>query len=73
MTTTVSRPTDTSVAAPAVVTAGLFVASLLAGLFAAGAVYTSPFTDEANIAAFYAGHPTLVFWVGSSSSARGSR
>lgn len=64
MTTTVSRPTDTSVAAPAVVTAGLFVASLLAGLFAAGAVYTSPFTDDADIAAFYAGHPTLVSWVG---------
>lgn len=66
MTTTVSRPTesDSSVAVPAVVTAGLFLASLVAGLVSTGAVYTSPFTDDADIAAFYAGHTTLVTWVG---------
>lgn len=66
MTTTVSRPTeaDSSVAVPALLTAGLFVASLLAGLVWAGAVYTSPFTDDADIAAFYAEHTTLVSWVG---------
>ncbi|GAB3434074.1 hypothetical protein [Actinophytocola sediminis] len=66
MTTTVSRLSekDSSVAVPAVVTAGLFIASLLAGLVSAGAVYTSPFTDDADIATFYAEHSTLVVWVG---------
>ncbi|MCT2585841.1 DUF4386 family protein [Actinophytocola gossypii] len=65
MTTTVSRSTSgASVAVPALVTAGLFVVSLLAGLVFAGAVYTNPFGDDAGIAAFYAGHPTLVSWVG---------
>lgn len=66
MTTTVPHETETesSVAVPALVTVGLFLASLVVGLVFAGAVYTSPFTDDAGIAEFYAGHPTLVSWVG---------
>ncbi|OLF17333.1 hypothetical protein [Actinophytocola xanthii] len=70
MTSTVPRETHTSteagssVAVPAVVTVGLFLASLVAGLVSAGAVYTSPFVDDGDIGEFYAEHTSLVAWVG---------
>jgi hypothetical protein len=52
-----------SVRGPALVSAGLFVLSLLIGLVAAGKVYASPFVDDAVSAAFFADHTTAIQWV----------
>jgi hypothetical protein len=52
-----------SVKTPALVSAGLFVLSLLVGLVASGKVYASPFVDDAVSARFFADHPTAIQWV----------
>lgn len=52
-----------SVKAPTLVSAGLFVLSLLVGLIAAGKVYASPFVADSASAAFFADHPTAIQWV----------
>jgi hypothetical protein len=68
MTTTTAVPVTrrqpgSSVTPPALVSAGLFVLSLLVGLVAAGKVYASPFVDDAVSAAFFADHTTAIRWV----------
>lgn len=57
------RELGTSVKAPALVSAGLFVLSLLVGLVAAGKPYASPFVDDAVSARFFADHGTAVQWM----------
>ena len=52
-----------SVKAPALVSAGLFVLSLLIGLVAAGKVYASPFVADGVSAAFFADHAAAIQWV----------
>lgn len=59
----VRREPGSSVTVPALVSAGLFVLSLLVGLVAAGKAYASPFVDDAVSAAFFADHATAVQWM----------
>jgi len=59
----VRREPWSSVKVPALVSAGLFVLSLLVGLVAAGKVYASPFADDGVSARFFADHPTAIQWM----------
>ena len=52
-----------SLTGPAIVSAGLFAVSLAIGAIFGGAVYSSPFVDDATIQRFYTDHGTLVRWV----------
>lgn len=71
MTATVSAPTVSAVeedsgpslTGSAVVSAGLFAVSLVIGAVFGGAVYSSPFIDDATIQRFYTEHGTLVRYV----------
>lgn len=57
------REPFSSVTAPALVSAGLFVLSLLVGLISAGKVYASPFVDDGASASFFAENPTAIQWM----------
>lgn len=61
--TTIASARRQPVAVPALVSAGLFVVSLLVGLVASGKVYASPFVDDAVSAAFFAEHGAAIQWV----------
>ncbi|MGH3760839.1 hypothetical protein [Actinophytocola sp.] len=70
MTATVSAPTvraageqGPSLVWSAIISAGLFAVSLVIGAVFGGAVYSSPFVDDATIQRYYADHATLVQWI----------
>lgn len=71
MTATISAGTNSptgeqagpSLAGPAIVSAGLFAVSLVIGAIFGGAVYSSPFIDDATIQQYYTDHGTLVRYV----------
>lgn len=58
-----ARPGRRPLVASALVSAGLFAASLVIALVFAGSVYSSPFIDDATIQRFYTDHGTLVRFV----------
>lgn len=63
MTTTVpvtGRRTGSSLTTSALAAVVLFVASLLVGLVFGGRAYASPFVDDGDIQAFFAGHATML-------------